>query len=165
MNPEYKLGLRAIKTAIAVFLCLLLALIFKRTDNLFACIAAIICLQPTPHKTVNSGLERLVGTLVGGIVGYILLLMVYKLPYKEITTLSIAPFAILLVIYICNFICLPASVGISCIVVLSVLTWPDGNVNDSLMYVVNRVLDTSMGIVVAMFVNRFMFRRHSFTSK
>ncbi len=165
MNPQYKLGLRAIKTAIAVFLCLLLSFIFKRTDNLFACIAAIICLQPTHHKTVNSGLERLVGTLIGGIVGYLLLLMVYKLPFKEITTLSVAPFSILLVIYICNLIGLPASVVISCIVVLSVLTWPDGNINESFMYVVNRVLDTSMGIVVAMFVNKFMFRRHSFVSK
>lgn len=165
MNPEYKLGLRAIKTAIAVFLCLLLSLILKRNDNLFACIAAIICLKPTYHKTFNSGLSRFVGTLLGGVIGYLLLLMIYKMPFKEITTLSVAPFAILLVIYICNLIGLPASVEISCIVVLSVLTWPDGNTSDSLMYVVNRVLDTSMGIVVAMFVNRFMFRRHSFTFK
>ena len=165
MNPEYRLGLRAIKTALAVFLCLLLAFIFNRTDNLFACIASIICLKPTYNTTFNKGMERFIGTLIGGAVGYLLLLAVYKMPFKEITTLSVAPFAILLVIYICNLIGLPASVEISCIVVLSVLTWPDGNINDSLMYVVNRVLDTSMGIVVAMFVNRFMFRRHSFTSK
>lgn len=160
MNPEYKLGLRAIKTAISVFLCLVIAFIFHRTDTLFASIAAIICLKPTYHKTFSSGLERFVGTLIGGIVGYLLLLMVYRMPFKDITPIAVAPFAILLVIYICNLIDLPASVEISCIVVLSVVMWPDGNISDSFMYVVNRVIDTSIGIVVAMVVNRFAFSKN-----
>ena len=54
MNLGYKLGLRAIKTAISVFLCLLIAYILNRTDTLFASIAAIICLQPTYNKTFSS---------------------------------------------------------------------------------------------------------------
>ena len=161
MNPGYKLGLRAIKTAISVFLCLLIAYILNRTDTLFASIAAIICLQPTYNKTFNSGLQRLVGTVIGGIVGYLILLAIYKLPFKEITTLLIAPIANLIVIYICNFIGQPASVSISCIVVLSVVMWPDGNISDTLMYVINRVLDTSMGIIIAMLVNRFTFTKHN----
>lgn len=161
MNPGYKLGLRAIKTAISVFLCLLIALIFHRTDTLFASIAAIICLKPTYNKTFSSGLERFVGTLIGGIVGYLLLLMVYRLPFKEISTLMIAPFAILLVIYICNLIGLPASVEISCIVVLSVFMWPDANISNSFLYVINRVIDTSIGIIVAMIVNKFAFPQHN----
>lgn len=160
MNKKYKLGLRAIKTAISVFLCLLIAFIFNRTDTLFASIAAIICLQPTYNETFNSGLQRLVGTLIGGVVGYLILLAIYKLPFKEITTLFVAPIAILTVIYICNVINQPSSVSISCIVVLSVVMWPNGNISDSFLYVVNRVLDTSMGIVVAMLVNRFTFVKH-----
>ena len=74
MKPEYRLALRAIKTAIAVFLCLLLAFIFNRTDNLFACIASIICLKPT----YNKGMELFIGTLTGGAVRYPFLLAVYK---------------------------------------------------------------------------------------
>lgn len=161
MNPGYKLGLRAIKTAISVFFCLLIALIFNRTDTLFASIAAIICLQPTYNKTFSSGLQRLVGTLVGGVVGYLIILTIYKLPFREVTTLFIAPFSILMVIYICNVINQPASVSISCIVVLSVVMWPDGNISTAFMYVVNRMLDTSMGIIVAMLVNRFTFTKRS----
>lgn len=161
MNKNYKLGLRAIKTAISVFLCLLIAFIFNRTDTLFASIAAIICLQPTYNETFNSGLQRLVGTLIGGVVGYLILLAIYKLPFKEINTLFVAPIAILTVIYVCNVVNQPSSVSISCIVVLSVVMWPNGNISDSFLYVVNRVLDTSMGIVVAMLVNRFTFVKHS----
>ena len=164
MNLGYKLGLRAIKTAISVFLCLLIAYILNRTDTLFASIAAIICLQPTYNKTFSSGLQRLVGTLIGGGVGYLILLTIYKLPFKEFTTLFVAPIATLIVIYICNLISQPASVSISCIVVLSVVMWPDGNISDTLMYVINRVLDTSMGIVVAMLVNRFTFTKHNVQS-
>ena len=133
MNKKYKLGLRAIKTAISVFLCLLIAFIFNRTDTLFASIAAIICLQPTYNETFNSGLQRLVGTLIGGVVGYLILLAIYKLPFKEITTLFVAPIAILTVIYICNVINQPSSVSISCIVVLSVVMWPNGNISDSFL--------------------------------
>lgn len=161
MNTGYKLGLRAIKTAISVFLCLLIAYIFNRNDTLFASIAAIICLQPTYNKTFSSGLQRLVGTLIGGIVGYLILLTIYRMPFKELTTLLIAPVAILIVIYICNFISQPASVSISCIVVLSVVMWPNRNISDTLMYVINRVLDTSMGIIIAMLVNRFTFTKYN----
>ena len=57
MNLGYKLGLRAIKTAISVFLCLLIAYILNRTDTLFASIAAIICLQPTYNKTLMTILK------------------------------------------------------------------------------------------------------------
>ena len=75
MNQQYKVGLRAAKSAIAVFLCLLIAMIFKRSELLLASIAAIICMQPTYNETYKTGLYRLVGTSIGGFLGLIVLLI------------------------------------------------------------------------------------------
>ncbi len=161
MNPRYKLGLRAIKTAISVFLCLLISIIFNRSDVLLGSIAAIICIQPTYSETFLTGIRRLVGTLIGGIIGYLILLLTHNLPLKSFSDLLIAPISILIVIYICNLINYPESVVISCIVVLSVVMWPTENVTDTLMYVINRVIDTSLGIIIAMFVNKFTFKKRS----
>ena len=48
-----------------------------------------------------------------------------------------------------------SSVVIGCIVLVSIIAMPEKNVDGTLFYVINRVIDTSIGIVVAMFVNRF----------
>lgn len=154
---KYRLGLRAIKTAIAVFFCLLVAIIFNRTDTLFGSIAAIMCMQQTYDQTYNQGLHRLVGTLVGGVVGYAVLQAVIHLPNRDLINLVMAPLCILVVIYLCNVLKKKGSVGIGCIVLLSVLVPSEFTVTDALFYVINRVIDTSIGIVIAMAVNKFVF--------
>lgn len=161
INPKYKLGLRAVKTAIAVFFCLLLSVLFSRSDALIASIAAIICMQQTYNKTYNTGLHRLIGTMIGGIIGYLFLLGVQYVPHKDYVSIVVAPICILVVIYICNFINRKDSIVIGCIVVLSVVIQFDYTDGDTFMYVVNRVIDTCIGIVVAMIINRFCFAKHS----
>lgn len=165
MDKHYRLGLRAFKSAISVLICLLIAIIFNRPQPLLASIAAIICMQPTYDKTYKTGLHRLVGTSIGGVIGLIVLLFVRFIPYKEYLqyiNLILAPFCILVVIYICNVINHKSSVVIGCIVVLSVLVeWSDSAYSNTFMYVINRVVDTSIGIVVAIIVNKFFFKKRS----
>ncbi len=163
MFQRYRLGLRALKSAIAVFLCLLIGMLLKRSELLLASIAALICMQPTYDETYKMGLYRLIGTSIGGAVGLCVLLIVKLLPCKEYInyiSLILAPFCVLTVIYICNVINHKSSIVIGCIVTLSVIVqWSDSTYSNTSMYVINRVLDTSMGVVIAMLVNRFLFRK------
>lgn len=161
INQKYKLGLRAVKTAIAVFLCLLISVIFKRSDALIASIAAVICMQQTYNKTYNTGLHRLIGTIIGGAIGYLFLLVVQNMPYRSCVNIIVPPICILVVIYMCNFINRKDSIVIGCIVVLSVMLQFDYTSGGTFMYVVNRVIDTCIGVLVAMLVNRFCFVKHS----
>lgn len=162
MNTKYHLGLRAAKTSIAVFICVLLAIILNRSDMFFASIAAIICMRQTYDETYHAGRRRLIGTLIGGIVGLIVLLISHNIPYKLYFTSIFAPFFILIVIYICNFVNFKGSVEIGCIVLLSVIMLhSDIAYKNTFLYVIDRVLDTSLGIVVAMFVNKFFFKKRS----
>lgn len=157
-KKEYKIGFRAIKTAIAVFLCALISTVFKREDIFCSSIAAIICMQQTYKQTIETGINRSIGTLIGGIVGYIALELSVYIPNYEWMRIFVIPFCILSVIYICNKIDRKASVSIGCIVVLVIVAKLGDPMNSTLMYVVFRVLDTLVGVFIAMVVNRFMFK-------
>lgn len=160
MNQEYRLGLRAVKTAVAVFICMVLSRLLNRPGDFFASIAAIICMQQTYDETFKTGLQRFVGTAIGGLTGYVILEVMDQIPfYSEGANIFVIPICLLLVIYICNFINYKKSVVIGSIVLISVLSMYKSGVDSALMYVINRVLDTTMGIIVAMIINRFFFGR------
>ena len=77
--------------------------------------------------------------------------------HNDIFDMFVVPFFMLVVIYICNTIDKKASIVIGCIVVLSIITIPNKDTESALVYVVNRVIDTSIGIVIAMVVNKYFF--------
>ncbi len=160
-NGKYKIGLRAVKTAIAVSICAFISMIFGREDVFCGAIATIICMQPTYNRTLKTGIDRLIGTLIGGVIGYCALELSGYIPNYEWMRLFVIPFCMLLVIYICNIIEQKESVSIGCIVALVIVSRLGDDMGNSFMYVVYRVTDTIIGIVVAMFVNRYMFRKNN----
>lgn len=162
INREYKIGLRAIKTAIAVSLCMLMTYVFKRDEAFIAAFAAIICMQPTYNQTFKSGLNRTFGTVLGGFIGYALLELATIIPfYQSWWNIILAPICLLLVIYLCNMFNKQPSVSIACIVLLCCIAQPSEGINDTLIYVINRVLSTTFGIVIAMLVNKFLWPKKS----
>ena len=70
-----KPGLRNTKTALSVCFCILLYELIGKPNPLFACSAAIICMKETVHYSYQKGVDRLAGTLLGGIVGLVFLLI------------------------------------------------------------------------------------------
>ena len=157
---KYKVGFRAIKTTVAVAICIVLSLVLRRHDKFFASIAAIICMRKTNLETSAAGFGRLIGTIIGGVIGLLVLLITQIFPHKELINLLLSPLCVLLVIYICNVFGRKSSVEIGTIVILSILmSHSETAYTNTFMYVINRVLDTSMGVLVAMFVNKFMFRK------
>ena len=77
------LGQRIVKTAVAVFLCLLYYwLRGYRGMNMptEAGITAIICMQPYVHDSRDYALSRFTGTLIGSFWGLLLLLLLMAAP-------------------------------------------------------------------------------------
>lgn len=166
MNWSYKPGFRAIKTTIVVLLCLVVSALLKRENTFYAAIAAVVCLQPTYEQTFQLGLNRAIGTIIGGLFGYLVIELCADIPYyHQYWHLLIVPAGVLLLIYICNIINKKAAVSICCIVFLSITANSSRDITHALSYVVNRVLDTSIGIVLAMFVNRFIVPRQKVGTK
>ena len=63
------IGLRTLKTGIAVFLCLLI----WPSEPFFACLTAVICLQDTVSNSIKVGFNRGIGTMLGASSGLIFL--------------------------------------------------------------------------------------------
>ena len=142
------MGYRNIKTALAVLICLLFL-----NKSLMAAIAAIICMQSTIEDSVVTGINRLIGTLLGGLLGIIIIYFISLFNLQDYS-IFISALSVSLVIYIFNLIKKPAACVISAIVVLGIVI--DPSVDNQIFYALNRTLETSLGVVIAILINRFI---------
>ena len=154
LNLHYKIGLRALKTALAVFLCLIADRLRGGRDAFYSAIAAIICIQPTPEQSKMTGINRFIGTLIGGLCGYLVLRLSEHIPQYDYTALVIIPLGLLVNIYICNVINKQEAVPICCVVYLSVVTHFARTITSTEWYVLNRIIETTIGILIAVLVNK-----------
>src|SRR5665647_1767963 len=70
-----KIGMRIIKTCIAVYICFLIYMLRgEQGAPFYSAIAAILCMQPYVSNSLKVALNRTVGTFVGGAMGMIVLL-------------------------------------------------------------------------------------------
>lgn len=141
------MGMRNIKTAIAVVLCVLISRILKLEYSFYAAIAAIISMENTVTTSFHTGKNRMLGTLVGAGIGF---LCAAILPGNAI----ICGIGIIIVIYICNLLKWSKSVSIACVVFMAIMVNLNGK--NPFFYSLNRILDTFIGITVAVFVNYFV---------
>ena len=155
---KYKIGLRTIKTALAVFLCLLIQLIIPGLSAINAAIAAIVCMRETPGKSFETGVNRFIGTLIGGVFGFILLIISSLIPlYDAGIYILIIPFFMIFCISACVWTKKLDAVVICCVVFLLIAFEGDIDRTDAVSFVVMRILDTTVGIVFATLVNKFFF--------
>ena len=152
-----KIGLRTIKSGIAVFLCLLLL----PNEPFFACLTAVICLQDTVYNSINIGINRGIGTIIGAIFGLIFLFLFRSLevhiPNEYISKLVIyliIASGIILMIYLCNILKRPGAINITCIAFLGVTT--AHAYSDPLFYATNRIIETLLGIIISILVNKLI---------
>ncbi len=160
LNFNYRPGMRAVKSAFAVFLCLIAGYILKRESMFYAVIAAVICVQPTFDKSKNVGINRFIGSLIGGVIGYFSLELLLAVN-KEINWLFvfINSIGVIIVIYVCNFFGVKEATTIACIVFLNLVTNFNRDSHDAFLYVLNRMVDTTIGIIFGVLINRIDFKK------
>lgn len=148
MTFEFKkVGMRNIKTAISVVLSILISKAFKMEYPFYTAIASIISMQSSVEASFKAGRNRILGTLVGAAVGFICALI---RPGDAL----IAGVGIVAVIYVCNLLQWKESASIACVVFCAIMLNLKGG--SALLYSLNRILDTFVGIVVAVAVNRLI---------
>lgn len=155
LNTHYHLKGRALKTGLAVFLTELIAVLIGRTNAFYSSIAAVICLMKSHEDTQKKGIERLIGTVVGGLLGWAFLEVFIRIPhYKEYFYPLLAPLGVLLVIYLLNVMNRQTSCMIGCVVFLSIAVNFNRTLQEIPWYVFDRVFDTALGIAMASLVTR-----------
>ena len=158
MNRKLRLpavGNRIIKSAAGVLLCWCVYLLRDRSGIPFYSMLAVLwCIQPYINKTFSMALQRTVGTLIGaafGLVTIVLEIFVFNI-YDQPLGFLIVALMIIPVIYSTLLIKRPNASYFSCVVFLSITV---NHIMDEnpFMFVLNRVLDTFIGIAIGMLVN------------
>lgn len=158
-------GSRIIKSAVGVLLCWCVYLLRGRTGiPFYSMLAALWCIQPYINKTMIMALQRTIGTFIGAAFGLItIVLEIYAFNiYDQPLGFLIVALMIIPVIYTTVLIKRPNASYFSCVVFLSitVIHMTDEN---PFMFVLNRVLDTFIGIAMGMLVNSARLPRRRIT--
>lgn len=150
MNYRYHPGQRTIKNALAVFCCLVFGYAFGLQDLLFSVIAAVLCMQPTRRRARFTGLNQLMGTFLGGGLGYLVYLPLCAAGMlRSPVQIVIIPVCILFLLYLCNLLEIREVCTICCIVFITVFEDPLLAPGAVLHALINRVAGLSIGIFFA----------------
>lgn len=150
------IGLRTIKSAVAVFLCFLIYLIRQNGIPFYSAIAAILCMQPYVQNSKKVAMNRTVATFIGGFAGMLVLLLQRHVSLFQLPLLQYGLIALCIVplIHLTVVLQKPSASYITCVVFLSVTVSHGGDVSPYL-FAFNRILDTLIGIFVSLGVNMF----------
>ena len=157
-------GLRAVKSAAAVGICLLIyALRGFRGIPFYSALAALQCMQPYHASTVKIAAQRVTGTLIGSFYGLCLLLLPVRqadhrpLPYLAYCLL--VSLGVVAALYTAVALHKKNAAYFSGLVFLCITVVHIGDENPYL-FVLNRLLDTLIGVVVGMAINEIHLPRH-----
>lgn len=153
---HFHIGMRIVKTVLAVFVCSILGWLRGETA-FFSMIAAVLCMQKSAEKTLTTSFNRVIGTAVGGAYGVIVLFLETQFRLQRILPLFYLIVSLMLipVILTATGIKKPSVAAFACVVFLSTTVYHVGD-SDPYTYALNRMLDTVIGIVVALIVNLAM---------
>lgn len=151
------IGMRIIKSAIAVAICYLIDMLRDGQGMVFySQLAALWCIQMYRSSTKQNAIQRTIGTVVGAIYGLVFLLInpFLGLVAKNSNILGNMAISLMIVIVLYTTVLLKQKQAsyFSCVVFLSIVVNHVGDANPYL-FVWNRFLDTMIGISVGILVN------------
>lgn len=151
---NYRLGMRTFKTSFAVALCVLLFRITGRGTPMIAALAAVFSLRENWRSSMKFGRSRVVGNSIGAFIAFLLIVLQQYLGWNFVVELIGVPMAILLIIAFCDHVNYNAGIiGASAAFLIIYFTVP---ATESLTYAFERVVDTFIGSLIAVLVNRVL---------
>lgn len=145
-NP---IGLRTVKTAVAVLLSMIVVNFFGTTSSklFFAVLGALAAVQPTFSESLESCIIQIIGVFVGAVIGGALVL-------AHVPAMLAASIGIVIVIILCNAFRISSSAGLACIIVVCMCL--DGETKP-ITYAITRIWDTAIGLTIGMAINTLVF--------
>ncbi|WP_071061051.1 FUSC family protein [Andreesenia angusta] len=140
------IGMRIIKSAIAVAISAVFMEYVVRDTPFFACIGAVVSMERTMEKSFEAALMRNLGTFIGGVFG---MLVSFLTENVAIQALGVIP-----VIYIINLLKKHPSIIPGCIVFFAVVYLNDANTG--WIYGLRRITETFMGSIIGLGVNNLI---------
>ena len=143
------IGLRTVKTALAIIVSMLIADQFGGTGDklIFAMLGAMSVVEPTFKESVTACLGQIIGVCTGALISVLLI----ALPISGLTAVGIGVIGII-VLY--NGFRMKTSPSLPCFIMVLICTSSDV---DPMLYALGRIWDTAIGLGVGMFINMLVF--------
>ena len=142
-----RLLIHAVKTALAAALCWWIAMLFGLHDGYWGAISAIIVLQSNFGATISASRDRILGTLIGALLGF------------SFTEFGVLPWnyilAVLAAVIICGLLGLRSSSRLAGVTITIVMLVQRGGSHWTVA--LDRVLEVFLGIVVAVLISTLVF--------
>lgn len=146
-------GLRNIKTALSATICALLYFIVDKNPT-FACIGAIFGVGSDMDSSKINGGNRFFGTIIGGVLG-MLLFRIYILVYPDgshhALMMLLLFVGVVILILASQLFRWPGAIQPGGVVLCIILF--NTPVDSYISYSINRMIDTGIGVAVALFIN------------
>ena len=143
------IGLRTVKTAVAVVAAMLVVELYGATTSklIFAMLGAMSTIMPSFKESLEACISQVIGVVFGALMGVLLL-------YLPISGLVACGIGIILVITLYNTLGIHYSPSLPCMIVVMLCTTPD---IQPFTYAVGRIWDTAIGLAIGMAVNSLVF--------
>lgn len=143
-----KIGMRTVKTGIAVSICTILAQYLVQ-NPMFAGVGCVVSVQDTVKGSLKLGFNRVKGTMIGGLLGFLCVLIKPGDPI-------LCGLGIMATIYGCTIFGINSGIIVSSVTFLSIHL---GIIQSNpAYYSIHRVLDTSVGVVIGVIINYVLAR-------
>lgn len=153
-KPKKYPGMRNIKTAVSIFIDLVIFELIGLGNPFYACIASVVCMQPTVDATVKAGKSRLIGTCIAAVIGLAVFFFGELFSNPKIYIILI-PIGSIILIHTCVLLKVTSSASIACVILISILT-SHRAAGDNMIYPFTRLIETFIGVVVATIVNKYL---------
>lgn len=150
-------GMRNVKTALAAAFCAFIYYFFDRSPA-FACIGAIFGMGSDMEDSRKNGGNRLFGTLIGGLLGMVLFRLYLFIEPTGKYTLWLVPLTFIgtvILIVLCQMFWVGGVQPGGVVLCILLFNTP---VAIYISYALNRILDTTIGVLVAWAVS-YIFPR------
>lgn len=155
MKVFSKVGMRTTKSAVAVGICFIVyALRGYQGMPFYSALSALWCMMPDIENSRKMALQRTIGTMIGAAYG-LLALLLYLYVFPNMTEIGFYFFSAVMIVPIISTTVAynkQNATYFSCVVFLSITINHFTDVNPFL-FVWGRILDTMIGILVALAVN------------
>lgn len=155
-RSRFHIGMRNIKTAFAATLCAAIYFLLGRNPA-FACIGAVFGMGGNMSESRLNGGNRLFGTIIGGVLG-IILFRIYIIFYPDGSfhglMLLLLFVGVVLMILCSQLVQWPGAIQPGGVMLCIILFRTP--VETYLSYSIDRIVDTAIGVIIALLINRLL---------
>ncbi|MCL2592288.1 MAG: aromatic acid exporter family protein [Defluviitaleaceae bacterium] len=152
-------GHRIIKTAICVVLCLIAYHFLDRDGLMLALTGTIFSMHDSVEKSIESAKFRILGTIVGGLFGAAFISL--RLTSSNFWIFLLFVFlGTIIFFYVCTIAGIKQASGLGTIVFLIIMI-DGGQELSPILFSLDRVIDSMIGIIISVVINVSLFRPKS----